>query len=449
MFHSDANPLVPLIAFAKNRAAILVAASVFSVLLCWFPVHSAAQEQRSLCRDGFGSFSSRFSTGVTVIVGAAKNGAFATHACAASLGWRKSVMHVAQGAYLVDIDVLGADLGFGVPAVTFQVMDAESDKVSSYLIYSLQKPPRLLRTISGASSYDAQDMNLEGRNEIWAEDAGSIDGFENLPLSSLDFLPTVALRFEKNRLIDVSSEFQPYFDDQIAAIRARLNAASVAQFKTTDGHLSSIQPQLLADLHALIRTKVAILEIVWAYLYSGREQKAWDVLAEMWPPLDITRIRTAILDARARGVLRQVEGTAEPGLQGQWKGKAVVYRTREKQAHVPAPSSLAAMAAAGMENSDAFEDRNAPPADVAPQAIDLSMPLTEENQHTLETSRMALDLVVDAAGKVRSAQIVNGADRGPTADALLKATSTWNFIPAFKAERPVACRLRIGISTEQ
>lgn len=48
---------------------------------------------------------------------------------------------------------------------------------------------------------------LGGRVEIWTHDAGAADGFEGLDLDEFDFAPTVVLRFEGGRLMDVSSDF--------------------------------------------------------------------------------------------------------------------------------------------------------------------------------------------------------------------------------------------------
>jgi hypothetical protein len=49
--------------------------------------------------------------------------------------------------------------------------------------------------------------------------------------------------------------------------------------------------------------------------------------------------------------------------------------------------------------------------------------------------------VIDAAGKVRSAK-----EEGKTEKDLMNATADWKFIPAFKDGRPVASRLRLGIT---
>jgi hypothetical protein len=46
------------------------------------------------------------------------------------------------------------------------------------------------------------------------------------------------------------------------------------------------------------------------YLSSGREQDAWDALARTWPPADLDRIRTSIVNAQARGLRSQVDGVS-------------------------------------------------------------------------------------------------------------------------------------------
>ena len=94
-------------------------------------------------------------------------------------------------------------------------------------------------------------------------------------------------------------------------------------------------------------------------------------------------------------------------------------------------------------------ERTQTTVDVAPIPIYLSIPLTPANDQALPDSRVILDLVLDAAGKVRSAQLDSRADRGPIGDTLIRASADWNFIPAFKAHRAVACRIRLGVSPQQ
>jgi hypothetical protein len=93
-----------------------------------------------------------------------------------------------------------------------------------YRIYSLEKPPRLLRTITGGEFFTTSDVDLDGSVEIWTNDAAAVDGFENLALSELDSAPSVVFRFAHDRLVDVSAEFSSYFDDEIAGIRAGIQS---------------------------------------------------------------------------------------------------------------------------------------------------------------------------------------------------------------------------------
>jgi hypothetical protein len=65
-------------------------------------------------------------------------------------------------------------------------------------------------------------------------------------------------------------------------------------------------------------------------------------------------------------------------------------------------------------------------------------------EQSLPEAELLLDLVIDSAGKVRSAE---PAGKTKWADAeLLRATQEWKFIPAFKGNRPVACRSRLAVT---
>ncbi|HMH05531.1 MAG TPA: hypothetical protein VK579_02505, partial [Terriglobales bacterium] len=62
-------------------------------------------------------------------------------------------------------------------------------------------------------------------------------------------------------------------------------------------------------------------------------------------------------------------------------------------------------------------------------------------------SELLLELVIDSAGKVRSAE---PAGKAKPADAdLIHAAVGWKFIPAFKAGRAVASRMRLAVSLKQ
>ncbi len=423
------------------------------IILCAAFNPRRCHAQRTLCDDGFGDFSFKLQTGVEVTVGAAKNQGFASHSCDALLRWGTKTLYAAQGATQVDIDVLGADLGLGAPVVAFQVKRSALTSLMTYEIYSLKKPPRLLKTITGGDAYDAQDYSLNGENAIWTDDAAAADGFDGLPLFSYDFPPTVILRFEKGQLIDVSSEHQQYYDRQIAKVEAQLNAAALNKFKNSDGKLSSTSINL-EDQHTLIRTKVKVLEIVWAYLYSGREQQAWSELEQMWPAADLTRIRGAIQFAYAGGILRQVDEVEKTGQHPRKRRHALVYDMTTREREVVSETAMYGLPMGGQipektnaTSSSDSEDRLANKVEPVPIYLGITFPQGETPARS--QSRIYLNLVIDEAGKVRSAKLANKADAGPIGDTLIRASANWNFIPGTRAGRAVACRIRLGVSPNQ
>jgi hypothetical protein len=198
-----------------------LASTMMVLSFCVMTIVRGSAPQDVVCSGGFGSFKAVFATGVAVSVGAKPNSAFAARTCRAKFDWDKQEFLVEPEAWEVDVDAMGIDLGLGSPAVTFQIKRTDIDRVAKYEIYSLRRPPRELRTITGGDYYSAADTDLDGRIEIWTNDAGAVDGFENIPLTALDFVPTVVLRFEQKKLIEVNSEFQSDFDRQIATVRWR------------------------------------------------------------------------------------------------------------------------------------------------------------------------------------------------------------------------------------
>jgi hypothetical protein len=80
---------------------------------------------------------------------------------------------------------------------------------------------------------------------------------------------------------------------------------------------------------------------------------------------------------------------------------------------------------------------------VPPEAILLRRPPISQ----LQGQELFLELVVDRAGKVRSAEPV-GQVKWVDPE-LVRAALSWKFIPALKDGRAVASRLRIALSARQ
>ena len=356
-------------------------------------------------------------------MGAARNGELATRACAAKLSWEEQELVVATDVAQLDLDAFGVDLGDGVPVAAFQIKKSDAECCMMYEVYSLEKPPHLLRTITGGDFFSASDIDLDGRVEIWTHDAAALNGFENLALSELDSAPSIVFRFVHGQLLDASAEFQPYFDDEMVTIRAGIGAQDREDFRGSDGKLTATQSISAERLHHLRMVKIKVLELVWAYLYSGREQEAWRSLGEMWPPADIDRIRAALVNARARGIHGQADGTSLGAPRG-----------KKKHAHI-----LDAVSRPGP---------NAKLEVTPPTAILLLRPPAAGiRQQGVAKPELLLDLVIDGSGKVRSAEPA-GNVKDVDSD-LINAALAWKFIPAFKDNRPVASRLRLAVSPRQ
>ncbi|HMD17246.1 MAG TPA: hypothetical protein VKH18_11305 [Terriglobales bacterium] len=405
------------------RRGWLASASVFFFLV-WATFGVCQTQGRGvLCNDGDGIFEAEFRTGIKVHVGAARNGGLATRACAAKLGWENHELVVANGVSQLDVDAFGVNFGDGVPVAAFQIKKSDSECCVEYGIYSLEKPPRLVRTIMGGEFFSASDVDLDGRVEIWTNDAVAVNGFEDLSLGELDSAPSVVFRFAHGQLLDVSAEFQSDFDDEITRIRAGIHPQDLEDFKGSDGKLT-LTPSISAErMHHLRAVKIKVLEIVWDYLYSGREPDAWRSLAEMWPVADVDRIRAALVSARARGIHSQADGSS-----------AGPPRGRKKHAPI-----FDAVSTTGPSRKLEV---------IPPRAILLLRPPVSETQRqSPPEAELLLDLVIDASGKVRSAK-PGGKMKWVDPD-LVNAALSWKFIPAFKDGVPVASQLRIGVSPRQ
>ena len=284
-----------------------------------------ARPRQVVCDGGSGRFQATFETGVRVTVDAVPRAGFASRACQAVLSRGGGRVVAVPSADRIDLDAMGADLGLGVPVAAFTVRTAKQDWQSRYAIWSLEKNPRRLRTLTGGGSYRAVDADFNRYVAIWTTDARGAEGFDGFTRADYEFPPMVVLRFERGKLVDVSAWYRAQYDRQIAAVRQELSPPALAAFQQSDGRLrlGSTPPQ---DLARLRKTKVRVLEIVWSYLYSGRPAQAWKELDAAWPTADRARVQAAILKARANGIEAQVAGVASPRLPPKWHQASFVYQ---------------------------------------------------------------------------------------------------------------------------
>ena len=421
-------------------------ALLLAACLCVMQGSSGGQGNSILCTGGSGQFESTSSTKVTVIVGTQKDRGFATRACEADLVWNKKKFPIISGAWQVDLDGMDVDIGLGTPVVAFQFKKSDADLQMTYEIFSLRGSPELLRTITGGDFFRAADTDMDGRIEIWAGDAKAASGVEGIPLANIDFPPTVVMRFEERRLIDVSSEFRTSYDRQISQLRAQLDPVQMNDFKNSDGKFNAIPPWETEKLRALLSTKIKVLEIVWAYLYSGRQQDAWQALAEMWPAADFDRIRALMVKARAGGISSEVDGVSGPGLQPRKLNRVHVFNLTMSTRTID--PIAAAMVGSHQPETPQMDSPHS--GDIAmPEPISLNIPRPQDVQHVMPRSGLLVDLVIDEAGKVFSASLINEADKGQIGDSLIGASGHWKFIPAIKNGRAVASHIRLNVSPYQ
>jgi hypothetical protein len=428
----------------RQFACTLILLAIF----CFLPIAAGAQAHSVVCSGGFGSFDAKSTTGVAVSVGPERSGEFAKHACQAKFRWERQDLRAVPDASEVDVDAMGIDLGLGSLVVALQVKATDSDPLMKYEIYSLKKPPRLLKEITGGDYYSAADTDLDGLIEIWTDDAGALKDFDNIPLSSFDLPPTVVLRYEKERLIDVSSEFRSAFDRQIEALRTQIDPRDLADFKTSDGKLSTMFHMSADQMHRDLTTKIRVLEIVWGYLYSDREQDAWNALGAMWPPADVDRIRASILDARAHGIRSRVDGVSHELAPSRRPKHAMIFDRvtgKVSDATVDLPHQGHGDPSMGSGGSGGSQDHMSSfEADSFPVQILMRRPPPPEGSEAAPVTEVAVNLVVDAAGKVRSAKVEGSPDKD-----LVGSTVGWKFIPAYKDGKAVASRLRMGVTPSQ
>lgn len=425
----------------RNRGVELGKVFAAVAILCGLPAILQGQTtgHSVVCNRGDGKFQAQFGTEITVYAGPSMSGDFERRSCDATIIWNKQVITVASDLPQVDIDALGIDVGLGIPVAAFQLQNKTST-LMTYEIYSLQKAPHLLKKITGGDFFRSADTDMDGRVEIWAGDASALQGFDGLPLGVFEVAPMVVMRFEKNKLMDVSAEFQSNYDVEIDKLKQELSEQDLADFKNSDGKTLADGALSIARKDQLKLTKARVLELVWSYLYSDREQQAWVALGEMWPAKDAERARAAITAAREHGIRTQIDGTVANPANDESKKHAYVYDTPNSVEESEISPTLQG-SRGGVSAPMHQKTQSNPTSDTMPQAILLRLWAVEGEHPVFPQGGEMLDLVIDVAGKVDSIRPV-----GSDVPGVMAASADWKFIPAFKSGRAVASRLRMAVS---
>ena len=141
------------------------------------------------------------------------------------------------------------------------------------------------------------DTKTPGHTYIQTLD-GAFDYFDGLCHACTPF-PSVVLELRGKQLSDVGGLFVDEYDKEIAAAKYKFEHEDGEEFAV----LASFKPGLEGK-YADARS--AALAVVFGYLYSNREDQAWQALNSMWPVSDQARIKKLILETRALGILSQI-----------------------------------------------------------------------------------------------------------------------------------------------
>lgn len=181
----------------------------------------------------------------------------------------------------------------------------QADDFNPYRLFvvSLGSHPGLVKTIENNYGFWLRNDCDDKRLRIWTSDA-AFQGDKELVdvVYHYDLMvPEIALELRGTKLVDATPKCKGYFDEQVRLVRSSLTGSDVSRFRS----------EKIADDFHRGEVKGYILKIVFAYLYSGRENEAHQMLSEMWPQKDIDRIWNWIIAKRSEGTLRQTVPSAE------------------------------------------------------------------------------------------------------------------------------------------
>ncbi|HTS38224.1 MAG TPA: hypothetical protein VMH04_21300 [Candidatus Solibacter sp.] len=199
--------------------------------------------------------------------------------------------------------VSGSDFnGDGTPDLVLSGYSGGLHCCYVYEIVSLGKTPQELHTFQNPVPITFEKQS-DGTVLIRASD-GVFDYFI-IPHADA-FIPQLVLKLDGNNLVDVSAKYPEVYDREIDQARSQLTPEELEKFKKSNFH-----DKLYTDQIPTVRK---VLTIVLDYVYSGREDKAWQALEEMWPDGDASRVKSLISERRNRGMLSNLACDCRPAM---------------------------------------------------------------------------------------------------------------------------------------
>lgn len=192
--------------------------------------------------------------------------------------------------------------GNGHPGVILEGFSGGAHCCFTYIFADLGDTPLVLPEIENQTGFYVFKDPSSGRYRILTWD-GAFDYFDDF-CHACSPAPIVVLEAYGTGLRDVSGEYVADYDDVIADSKAKIEPEKLNLFAGSSG-LSKHDPAW-GESEEIRR---AILEIVFAYLYSGRENTAWQALDQMWPETDRERIKMLIVTTKAKGILSEINAS--------------------------------------------------------------------------------------------------------------------------------------------
>ena len=199
--------------------------------------------------------------------------------------------------------ISGTDInGDGKPEIVLSGYSGGLHCCYVYEIVSLGRTPEVLHTFSNPVPITFE-KRPDGATLIRAAD-GVFDYF--LVPHAAAVIPQLVLKPEGNNLVDVSAQYPELYDQEIEQARGQLTKDELEKFRK-----SNFRDRLFTDQ---VPTVHKVLTIVLDYVYSGREEKAWQALDELWPPADVGRVKALIAERRHRGMLANLACDCRPAM---------------------------------------------------------------------------------------------------------------------------------------